>query len=99
MSTVTPLTPEIVAACVMRATRIGPFLGDLIARYTARNLPNDPDTSRALQGVGMAIIAGIRLEDAIETAMWAHNARPDEFARYVVKVYAEGRVYAAAKAA
>ena len=99
MATVTPPSPEVVAKCVSLAARIGPFLGDLIARYTERSLPNDPDTSRALQGVGMAIIAGIRLEDAIETAMWAHAARPDEFAKYVVKVYTEGRVYAAAKAA
>ena len=91
MSTTTPLTPEVVAACVMRAAEIGPSLGDLIARYHRRDLPNDPDTSRALQDAGMAIIPGVRLEAAVETAMWAHAAKPEQFAGFVVDVSTDGR--------
>lgn len=82
------------------AARIGPLLGGLITRYRNRNLPNDPEVSRTLQNAGMAILPGIRLKDAVETAMWAHGAsRPEEFARFVVQVYTEGRVYRAASAA
>ena len=91
MSSTTPLTPEVVAACVIRAAAIGPSLGDLIARYHRRDMPNDPDTSRALQDAGMAIIPGIRLEAAVETDMWAHAAQPEQFAGFVVDVYSDGR--------
>jgi len=100
MPKIPPPSPETVAGCVENAARRGPLLRGLIARYTNQNLPNDPEVSRALQNAGMAILPGIRLEDAVETAMWAHGAtRPEEFTRYVVQYYAEGRVYHAASAA
>ncbi|MEI8165851.1 MAG: hypothetical protein WCG26_05710 [Chloroflexales bacterium] len=61
-----------------------------------RLLLNDPDTSRAIPQVGMAIIPDIGLEDSIETAMWAHAARPEQFAGFVVDVSTDGRVSIAA---
>lgn len=99
MATITPPSPETVASCVAHAARVGPRLGDLIARYCTPSLPNDPEVSRTLMEAGMAIIPGIRLEDAVETALWAHNATPEVFACYVRQVYAEGRVYRRAQAA
>ncbi|NTU85834.1 MAG: hypothetical protein HGA45_41970 [Chloroflexales bacterium] len=62
-------------------------------------LPNDAEVSRTLQDAGIAIIPGIRLEDAVETAMWAHAAPPVIFEGYVRRVYAEGRVYGCTHAA
>lgn len=90
---------ETVATCVENAARIGPHLGELIARYCTPFLPNDPEVSRSLQEAGMAIIPGIRLEDAAETAMWAHVAPPAAFACYVRQAYAEGRIYSRARVA
>jgi len=100
MPSITPPTLETVAACVERAARIGPLLGGLTTRYTNQTLPNDPEVSRALQQAGMTILPGIRLEDSVETAMWAHGAtEPETFASYVRQSYAEGRINHAACAA
>jgi hypothetical protein len=95
---ITP-SPEAVTTCVENAAHIGPHLGEMIARYCVPFLPNDPQVSKTLQDAGMTIIPGIRLEDAVETAMWAHAAPPVIFEGYVRKVYAEGRVYCRARVA
>jgi hypothetical protein len=99
MATIIIPSPKTVAICVNNAARIGPHLGELIARYCVPFLPNDPEVSRTLQDAGIAIIPGIRLEDAVETAMWAHAAPPVIFEGYVRRVYAEGRVYGRAHVA
>lgn len=108
MATIIIPSPKTVAICVNNAARIGPHLGELlafrparsaIARYYVPFLPNDPEVSRTLQDAGIAIIPGIRLEDAVETAMWAHAAPPVIFEGYVRRVYAEGRVYGRAHVA
>lgn len=99
MATIITPSPKTVATCVDNPARIGPYLGELIARHSVPFLPNDPEVSRTLQDAGMAIIPGIRLEDAVETAMWAHAAPPVIFEGYVRRVYAEGRVYGCARVA
>lgn len=101
MPTLMPAEPEIRAAAqaaldrrhdVLPLERL--MIDQAIGIYHARGAEHNDRAAaaRTLHAHAQRLVPGVRVEDAIEAAIWAHVAPDEKYGPFVVSLYREGRM-------
>lgn len=70
------------------------MIAQAIGTYHARSAEHNDRAAaaRTLHAHAQRLVPGVRVEDAIETAIWAHAACDEKYGPFVVSLYREGRM-------